>query len=131
MTLEPVLFSLKVYGLVIVISFFCAAVIRLIVLVLSSQAERSRAREAARDAAGAGARAGGPDAPGPAAAPAVCCAGGDIPPEHVAIIAAAVHALGFDGPVVQISEPRPREGWVSAGRFALHSSHNVFKGRQR
>lgn len=117
MTLEPVLFSLKVYGIVIVISFLCAVVIRAIVWTLSTLSERAQARVDAVDVSADG------DIDGEVSADA----GSDIPPEHVAAIAAAVHCLSETAAVVHIQDRRTKVAWMAQGRMAHHTSHNTVR----
>lgn len=127
MTMEPVLFSLKVYGIVIVISFLCAGLIRLIVITLSSLNERSVAKAAAQAAQAA--RAAAPTIADSVPITESVTADDDIPPEHVAAIAAAVHVLFEAGTILHIGDSGTRRAWVSGGRMAHHSSHNLLHGR--
>jgi Oxaloacetate decarboxylase, gamma chain. len=116
MTMEPVFFALKVYGIVIVISFICAGVIWSIVHALSAMASKTSVLEAAAMA--------------PAASlPLETRDDDDIPAEHIAAIAAAVHHIAGSAAILHIENTNRKVAWVAGGRMALHSSHNPVRNR--
>lgn len=114
MSMEPLLFALKVYGIVIVISFVCALVIWAIVHALAAVAKKPEAAEAA---------------PAEPPAPVPVAANDDIPPEHIAAIAAAIHCLSEEATILHIADDRRRVAWVAEGRLVHHSSHNPIRNR--
>lgn len=93
---------LWIYGLAAAVSMLIAGVIKGMVWLLNL---------AERRAAGASA-ASAPLAPAPVAP--------DVPAEHVAAIAAAVHASIGAHRIVQIDDSRGGAGWRAEGRMAQH-----------
>jgi hypothetical protein len=94
-----------IYGLAVVVSLLIALVIKFIVLAVE-WLERAPAAESRPLSA----------TPEPAVGP---------PPEHVAVIAAAVCALLGCRRIVHIEESRQRAGWLAEGRHAQHVSHGI------
>lgn len=94
-----------IYGLAVIVSLAIALVIKFIVVALD-RFERAPAPEARPLA----------PPPAPMAGP---------PPEHVAVIAAAVCALLGCRRIVHIEETRQRAGWLAEGRQAHHTSHGI------
>ena len=92
------------FGLAIVVSLLIAAIIKLIVVVLS-RIERRPEQPALRL---------------PVAAPAA-----QVPPEHVAVIAAAAYAVIGGHRILRIEGVRRGAGWAGEGRLAHHTSHAV------
>jgi hypothetical protein len=93
-----------IYGIVILVSMLVAVVIRGIVWTLSRQAT----------------------APAPVAKPVtapqpVVVAG--IPPEHLAVITAAVAAMFGAHRIVRIETPMHGYSWTAEARSAHHTSH--------
>jgi hypothetical protein len=100
------LLSLKMYGLVIIISMLVAALIRGIVITLS-KLQKKQAAPAAR----------APAAATPAVAP--------DPAQHdIAVIAAALYAMVGAHRIVRVQDRRGA-GWTAEGRFAHHTSHAI------
>ncbi len=52
-------------------------------------------------------------------------ASADVPPDHVAAIAAAVAALGAGLKVVRIADAATGRDWVAEGRWAHQTSHQA------
>jgi hypothetical protein len=101
------LLSLKIYGLVIIISMLVAALIRGIVITLS-KLQKKPAVPAARAPAAAMPAAAAPD-----------------PAQHdIAVIAAALYAMVGAHRIVHIQDRRGA-GWAAEGRFAHHASHAI------
>ncbi len=69
------------------------------------------------EAVGEGKRA--PDVRAPAAQPGPA----EVPPDHIAAIAAAVAALGSGLKVVHIADAATGRDWVTEGRWAHQMSH--------
>ena len=107
-TLDAIGDMFVIYGIVIVISMLVALVIRGIVIVLSRQAEREAAKAPAK--------------PTPVARPAAVAVGG-VPPEHLAVIAAAVAAMMGAHRIVRIETPDRGFGWTAEARTVHHTSH--------
>ncbi len=101
------LFTLTVYGLAAVIALGSAALIRVMVVVLSA-ADRASAPAPA-------------PAPISASVPAVPSAAA-IPPDHLVVIAAAAHAALGAHRIVHI-ESATGPVWASEGRHSHHGSH--------
>ena len=93
---------LWIYGLAAVVSMFIAGVIRVMVWLLG------RAEGTPADA--------GQPSPAPVAPPALP----GVPAEHIAVIAAAVHASLGAHRIVQIDDSRGGAGWRAEGRIAQH-----------
>jgi len=94
--------SLQVYGIAIGVSFFVAALIKLMVFIMA-RLERPVPKIVA--------------APKAAAAPE-----GAIPDEVVAVITAAVAAISGSHRILHISEAH--SSWADGGRAAHHASHS-------
>lgn len=101
-----VITTLWMYGLAIAVSMAVAVVIKLIVLALDV-VERKPAAAAL-----------------PAMRPAVAATDDGVPAEHVAAIAAAIHAVIGAHRIVHIHDAHHHEGWVTEGRQAHHHSHS-------
>lgn len=114
MSMEPLFFSLKVYGIVIVISFLCAFIIWVIVHALTAFAKKPVATALSI-----------PNS----ASPVPAAADDEIPPEHIAAIAAAVHFLSGETTILRIEADRRGTAWVAEGRLVHHSSHNPIRNR--
>ncbi len=104
--IEPILFSLKVYGVVIIVSFLCAIIIWGIVRILSAMEKPAVKKTAAA----------------PSAAVKQPTVDG-IPAAHVAVIAAAAHAMFGAVAIVRIEASGRGAAWVSSGRLAHQTSH--------
>ncbi len=102
--------TLWMYGVAIIVSLLIAALIKAIVVLLS-RIERAPAQPAARP---------------PVVAPAA-----PVPPEHVAAIAAAVHAVIGGHRILRIEGGRRGAGWLGEGRLAHHTSHAVRSGQRK
>ena len=100
--------TLWMYGLAIVVSLGVAVVIKLIVVVLGALERRPAEAPAAA-----------------APRPAVASADDAVPAEHVAAIAAAIHALIGEHRIVHILDGHKHDGWVAEGRVAHHRSHSL------
>ena len=100
--MNDLLLSLTLYGLAIAISLGVAAVVKLIVLALGAL------RPAVR--------------PAPEPAPA---AAAEVPPAHVAAIAAALAETIGGHRIVHISQRGHDDGWAHEGRSEHHHSHNL------
>ena len=98
--MNDLLLSLTLYGLAIAISLGVAAVVKLIVLALGAL------RPAVR--------------PAPEPAPAA-----EVPPAHVAAIAAALAETIGGHRIVHISQRGHDDGWAHEGRSEHHHSHNL------
>lgn len=96
------------YALVAVVSILCAALIRLIVVILAAGKDK-RAAKAAK----------------PAVTPVLVSVtpGRDQNAEIAAAIAAAVYAVLGGHRLVYIGEARPAFGWTTEIRTRLHTSH--------
>lgn len=114
MSMEPLLFSLKVYGIVIVISFLCAFIIWVIVHALTAFSKKPAVAVSASTSSVPVAPASEED---------------DIPLEHIAAIAAAVHFLSGETAILRIEADRRKTAWVAEGRLVHHSSHNPIRNR--
>jgi Na+-transporting methylmalonyl-CoA/oxaloacetate decarboxylase gamma subunit len=99
------LLSFSIYGLTIVIALLIALLIKGIVVVL----ERSRRAL--------------PVAPPPAVAPVASVVAAGIPPEHLAVIAAAVAALLGDQRIVHIEDGGRGRAWTATARASHYASH--------
>ena len=98
---------LAIYAMAAVVSMLVAVVIKGIVVALQA-------------IEGAHARVAPPEPVHPALAdmpPA-------IPPEHIAAIGAAVHAMMGTYRIVHIEDTRRRSAWIDSGRHAHHTSHD-------
>ncbi len=98
--------TLAIYAMAAVVSMLVAVVIKGIVVALQAL-EGANARVAPPE----------PVHPGLADLPPA------IPPEHIAAIGAAVHAMMGSYRIIHIEDPRRRSAWVDSGRLAHHSSH--------
>jgi hypothetical protein len=103
-----ILKALWIYGLAAVVSMLIAAVIKLIVVLLNLAERRVVAAPAAVPA------------PAPALVPAPALH--DLAADHLAAIAAAVHATIGAHRIVHIDDGRGG-GWSAEGRHAHHASH--------
>ena len=104
---DLILLSITIYGMAIVISFLVAALIQGIVMALPwlrrrdvTQAQRSLA---------------------PAA---------DVPPEHVAAIAAAMAAVFGPKHIIHIEDRGRTAIWAAEGRMIHQTSHAVVRTRK-
>lgn len=96
--------TLSIYAIAIAVSLLIGVVIRVIVAALG----RLEARQSTK----------------PVPVPAPVAGGDEDPPaEHVAAIAAAIHAMLGAHRIVHIEESRRRAGWLAEGRLAQHASH--------
>ncbi len=103
---ELIIKTAWMYGLAIIVALGIAAVIKVIVMVLS--AFEPKPATAAKPAAAA------PEAPAL-----------DVEADHVAAIAAAVYALIGAHRIVHIEKERRHGEWAVEGRIAHHTSHTV------
>ena len=101
---EVIIKTLWIYGLTIVVSLAVAVVIKVIVVALN-MLERKPAQPAQPIAV----------PPAPFAAEA----------DHIAVIAAAVHAMTGAHRIVHIETGPHQSGWAAGGRQAHHSSHTL------
>ncbi|MDR1827479.1 MAG: hypothetical protein LBR29_04035 [Methylobacteriaceae bacterium] len=124
-TWDAVVFILQAYGVVIIISFLCATVIWGIVAGLGylQQLQETRAAEAAAAKRAASTPAAAVPASAAAAAPAAPVAEGDIPEDHLAVIAAVCAVIGAQPVRIHIDRSKQMGGWVIGGRSALLRSH--------
>lgn len=99
---EVIIKTLFVYGLAIIVSLAVAVIIKVIVVALD-MLERKPAAPAQPAAV----------PPGPFAVDA----------DHVAVIAAAVHAMSSAHRIVHIEAAPHHSGWAAEGRLAHHASH--------
>ena len=99
---EVIIKTLFVYGLAIIVSLAVAVVIKVIVVALNIL-ERKPAVPAQPI----------PVPPAPFAAEA----------DHIAVIAAAVHAMTGAHRIVHIEAAPHHSGWAAEGRLAHHASH--------
>lgn len=99
---EVIIKTLWIYGLTIVVSLAVAVVIKVIVVALG-KLERTPAAP-----------------PRPAAVPPVPLA---VDADHIAVIAAAVHAMTGAHRIVHIEAAPHHSGWAAEGRQAHHASH--------
>lgn len=106
-TASPVLFTLKVYGIVIIVSLLCSVIIWGIVRILSSLDKPVAVPAKAMSK------------PASASAPKV----EGVPVEHVAVIAAAAYAIFGTAAIVRIENTGRGAAWVSSGRLAHQTSH--------
>ena len=101
---EVIIKTLWIYGLAIVVSLAVAVVIKVIVVALG-KLERTPAAP-----------------PRPAAVPPVPLA---VDADHIAVIAAAVHAMTGAHRIVHIEAAPHQSGWAAEGRQAHHASHTL------
>jgi len=101
-TLDAIGDMFVIYGIVIVVSMLVAVVIRGIVWVLSRQAAQAEAKAPAK----------------PAAPPILA----GVPQEHLAVITAAVAAMGAHR-IVHIETMTRGFGWTAEARTVHHTSH--------
>lgn len=104
---ELVLLSITIYGMAIVISFLVAALIQGIVVALPWLRRRD-ATQAQR-----------------ALAPAA-----DVPPEHIAAIAAAMAAVIGPNHIIHIEDRGRAAIWAAEGRMIHQTSHAVVRTRK-
>lgn len=107
---EMITKTLWMYGVAIIVSLLIAALIKAIVVLLG-RIERKPVPPALAL---------------PAAAPAAT-----VPPEHIAAIAAAVHAVIGGHRILRIENGRRGAGWLGEGRLAHHTSHAVRSGQRK
>ncbi len=107
MSIDPVLFSLKVYGVVIIVSFLCAIIIWGIVRVLSAM-EKPAVKKTVISSSQTAAQ--------PVAA--------GIPAAHIAAISAAAYAMFGAVAIVRIENSGRGTAWVSSGRLTHQTSHS-------
>jgi hypothetical protein len=101
---EVIIRTLWIYGLTIVVSLAVAVVIKVIVVALN-MLERK------------------PVAPAqPVAIPPAPFA---VEADHIAVIAAAVHAMTGAHRIVHIEAAPYQSGWAAEGRLAHHASHTL------
>lgn len=98
--------TLSIYGLAIVVSLSIAVLIKAVVVALG-RLEPKQA-PSLRDAVAQ-----------PTLPPTL-----GVPAEHVAVIAAAVHAVATGRRIVHIEPVRHHDGWLAEGRHAHHASHD-------
>ncbi len=101
---EVIIKTLWIYGLTIVVSLAVAVVIKVIVVALN-MLERKPAEPAQ-----------------PIAVPPAPFA---VEADHIAVIAAAVHAMTGAHRIVHIETGPHQSGWAAGGRQAHHSSHTL------
>ncbi|HAT48706.1 MAG: hypothetical protein HQL07_16370 [Nitrospirae bacterium] len=106
---QVIMKSLFAYGLLMVIAFFVAVLIKVIVGFFNRAAE-------------AKAKAAPPAAAKPVARPAAVPAG--IPPHHIVAIIAATQSL-MGGSILRIEDAGVDKSWTSVGRSIQQSSHDV------
>jgi len=99
---EVIVRTLWIYGLAIVVSLAVAVIIKVIVVALG-MLERKPAAPAQ-----------------PAAVPPAPFA---VDADHVAVIAAAIHAMSGAHRIVHIEAAPHHSGWAAEGRLAHHASH--------
>lgn len=104
---SPILFTIKVYGIVIIVSFLCSVIIWGIVHILSRMDTHVAVPVKAM--------------PHPMSAPHAH----GVPLEHVAVIAAAAHAIFGAAAIVRIENTGRGAAWVSSGRLAHQTSHSL------
>ena len=101
---EVIIKTLFVYGLAIIVSLAVAVVIKVIVVALNLL-ERKAAEPAQ-----------------PAAVPPAPFA---VEADHLAVIAAAVHAMCGAQRIVHIEAVPRHSGWAAEGRLVHHASHTL------
>ena len=101
---EVIIKTLWIYGLAIIVSLAVAVVIKVIVVALN-MLERKPAAPAQ-----------------PIAVPPAPFA---VEADHIAVIAAAVHAMTGAHRVVHIEAAPHHSGWAAEGRQVHHASHTV------
>ena len=101
---EVIIKTLWIYGLAIIVSLAVAVVIKVIVVALN-MLERKPAEPAQ-----------------PIAVPPAPFA---VEADHIAVIAAAVHAMTGAHRIVHIETGPHQSGWAAGGRQAHHSSHTL------
>ena len=101
---EVIIKTLWIYGLAVIVSLAVAVVIKVIVVALN-MLERK------------------PVAPTqPVAVPPAPFA---VEADHIAVIAAAVHAMTGAHRIVHIEAAPHQSGWAAEGRLAHHASHTL------
>lgn len=105
---QVIMKSLFAYGLLMVISFFVAVLIKVIVGFFD------RAADAAAKAA----------PPVAAKSVAKSAASAGIPPHHIVAIIAATQSL-MGGRILRIEDAGVDKSWISVGRSIQQSSHDV------
>jgi hypothetical protein len=102
---EVIVKTLFVYGLAIIVSLAVAVVIKVIVVALNLLERKPAA----------------PAQPAqPAAVPPAAFA---VEADHLAVIAAAVHAMSGAQRIVHIEATPHHSGWAAEGRLVHHASH--------
>lgn len=101
---EVIIRTLWIYGLTIAVSFAVAVVIKVIVVALN-MLERKPAV--------------------PAQPVAIPPASFVVEADHIAVIAAAVHAMTGAHRIVHIEAAPHQSGWAAEGRQAHHASHTL------
>jgi hypothetical protein len=101
---EVIIKTLWIYGLAIIVSLAVAVVIKVIVVALN-MLERKPAAPAQ-----------------PIAVPPAPFA---VEADHIAVIAAAVHAMTGAHRIVHIETGPHQSGWAAGGRQAHHASHTL------
>ena len=101
---EVIIRTLWIYGLAIIVSLIVAVVIKVIVVALN-MLERKPAVSAQ-----------------PLAVPPAPFA---VEADHIAVIAAAVHAMSGTHRVVHIEAAPHHSGWAAEGRLVHHASHTL------
>jgi len=105
--------SLGMYGLTIVISMLAALLIKLIVVVIAKSEDRRKKAETTAVKA---------------AAPVLT---GQVDPNHIAAISAAVYSVLGGHRIVHIEGERSLPGWAAEGKRAVQTSHDVHNVRRR
>lgn len=105
--------SFIMYGLVIVISFLAACLIKAIVTVLAKAEDRKKAKFKVTKATTTGS-----------------AAASGIPPDHIAAISAAVYAMLGSHRIVHISDQARGTSWSLEGKLLHQSSHNVHRSNR-
>jgi hypothetical protein len=100
--------TLWMYGLAIVVSMGVAVIIKLIVVALGALEKKPALAPAAASSP-------------PAAAAQIA----GVPQEHVAAIAAAIHAVLGGHRILHIQDAHRHDGWTAEGRLAHHHSHTL------
>jgi len=106
---EVIIRTLWIYGLAIIVSLAVAVIIKVIVVALD-MLERKFAAPAQ------------PTAVPPAAVPTAPFA---VESDHIAVIAAAVHAMSGAHRIVHIEAAPHHSGWAAEGRLVHHASHTL------
>ena len=101
---EVIIKTLWIYGLAIIVSLAVAVVIKVIVVALNKLERKPAA---------------------PAQPAAVAPAPFAVEADHIAVIAAAVHAMTGAHRIVHIETGPHQSGWAAGGRQAHHSSHTL------